>query len=119
MPDPDRPRRRALGANGLVELTSGAGWYWMRAYLFVDEHPYYTRSDATGHYRLPQVPPGQYQLVCWMPNWHIEHHERDPETTVLTRVYFRPPVQQDRPVQVQTGATSAADFTVSRALFSR
>src|SRR5207253_9859395 len=28
-PDPDRPLRRSFADNGLVELSSGAGWYWM------------------------------------------------------------------------------------------
>ena len=47
-PDPDQPRSRQLQNTGLVELTSGAGYYWMRAYLFVDEHPYYTPADSSG-----------------------------------------------------------------------
>jgi hypothetical protein len=118
-PDPDRPRQRSLDARGLVELSSAAGYYWMRAYLFVDEHPYYTRTDAQGRYQLTQVPPGQYQLVCWLPSWKVARHERDPETTVIARLYFGKPVEQERQVEVRTGSTTTVGFTVSSALFSR
>jgi hypothetical protein len=117
LPDPDRPRRRSFNASGLVELSSGAGYYWMRAYLLVDDHPYYTRTDAAGRFQLPQVPPGRYQLVCWMPNWNIERHERDPETTVISRVFFRPPVQQEQQVDVRPGMLTTTDFNIASDAF--
>jgi hypothetical protein len=91
-PDPDRPLARSLNEKGVVELTSAAGYYWMRAYLFVDDHPYYTRTDRKGRFSLEQVPPGKYEVVCWMPNWQEARHERDPESGVITRLFFRPTV---------------------------
>ena len=66
-PDRDQPRTRALPHKGIVELTSGIDYFWMRAYLFVDDHPYYARTDAEGRFKIQQVPPGRYQAVCWMP----------------------------------------------------
>src|SRR5262249_7479941 len=53
-PDPDRPRTRRLDQPGVVELTSAAGYFWMRGYLFVDDHPYYVRTDTDGRFRLEQ-----------------------------------------------------------------
>ena len=91
-PDPDHPLFRPLKENGLVELTSAAGYYWMRAYLFVDDHPYYVRTDREGRFSLEQVPPGRYEVVCWIPNWQEARHERDPESGVITRLFFQPPV---------------------------
>jgi hypothetical protein len=91
-PDPDRPLSRPLKENGVVELTSAAAYYWMRAYLFVDDHPYYARTDSEGGFALEQVPPGRYELVCWMPNWQEARHERDPESGLITRLFFQPPV---------------------------
>src|SRR5262245_3046347 len=38
---PHQPTSRRPGKNGLIELGSGGGHFWMRAYLFVDDHPYY------------------------------------------------------------------------------
>jgi hypothetical protein len=118
-PDPDRPRLRALSQRGLVKLRSGAGYYWMRAYLFVDDHPYYTRTDVDGRYRLPQVPSGRYQLVCWLPNWNVAHHDRDPETTVITRLSFQGPVEQERQVEVRQSGVTKVDFTAPSVLFQR
>jgi hypothetical protein len=113
LPDLDRPRRRVLSENGIVELTSGAGYYWMRAYLFMDEHPYYVRTNIAGNYKLPGVPPGKYQVKCWMPNWNIARHERDPETTVISRIFYRPPVEQAHAVEVRPGTTVTMDFNRS------
>jgi len=119
LPDPDRPRRRAFQDNGVIELSSGAGYYWMRAFLFVDDHPYYARTDAAGGYELTGVPPGTYQVMCWMPNWNVARHERDPETTVITRLFFRPPVQREKSIEVRGGVISTVNFTRSRAEFEK
>jgi hypothetical protein len=102
-PDPDDPCSRRFTTKGVVELTSAAGHYPMRAYLFVDEHPYYARPDAQGRFVLEQVPPGQYEVVCWMANWIETRHERDPETNIVTRLFFRPPVEHVQPVTVPAG----------------
>ena len=69
------------GLGNTVELTSGAGHYWMRAYLMVAEHPYYALTNADGRFVLPQVPPGRYEIVCWLPILPAGGHEsllRDP-----------------------------------------
>ncbi len=116
-PDPDRLRSRLLTSRGLVELSSGAGFYWMRGYLFVDDHPYYTRTDAQGRFRLERVPPGRYELVCWHPSWLEESHDRDPETSLLTRLAFRPPVERRQPVEVPPRGSAPAEFTLSTADF--
>jgi hypothetical protein len=111
-PDADRPRARRLTNSGIVELSSAAGHFWMRGYLFVDDHSHYTRSDAAGRFRLTNVPPGQCQVVCWLPNWREERHERDPETSRITRLFFRPPLESVRSVTVGSKETATVDFTM-------
>jgi hypothetical protein len=118
-PDPEQPLRRRLDHKGLVELSSGAGYYWMRAYLFVDDHPYYARTDTAGRFTLTQVPPGRYRLVCWMPSWHEVRRERDPENGQIWRVVFRPPVEQVREITVDRAANCDEEFTLSAELFER
>jgi hypothetical protein len=118
-PPGGRPCSRRLSRCGLVELSSGTGHFWMRGYLFVDDHPYYTRSDAEGRFRLPQVPPGEYELVCRHPNWLEEAHELDADTGLVVRVTFRSPVVISRPVRVDPSATADATFTLSASLFGR
>ncbi len=118
-PDAGQPLRRVLAHKGLVELTSAAGYFWMRAYLFVDDHPYYARSGTAGDFVLDRVPAGDYELVCWMPSWLERRHERDPETSLIIRLLFRPPVELRRPITVRRGATTHANFEFSSELFSR
>ena len=38
---------------------------WMSAYIFVQEHPYYTLTDASGAFDLTDVPAGEYELKVW------------------------------------------------------
>jgi hypothetical protein len=116
-PDSEQPLRRSLKKKGLVELSSAAGYYWMRAYLFVDDHPYFTRTDEQGRFILQGVPPGKYEVVCWLPNWKKERHERDPESGLITRLYFDPPAKQARQVNLGSGESSAIDFVFSTAVF--
>ena len=99
--------------NGLVELSSGAGQFWMRAYLFVDDHPYYARTGADGRFTLSQAPPGDYELVCWMPDWREAGHEIDAETRLVTRLTFGPPLEVVQPVRIDSGKTATVDFTLS------
>jgi hypothetical protein len=116
-PDPEQPLTRRLTKKGIVELTSGCGYYWMRAYLFVDDHPYYARTDKRGRFVLEQVPPGRYQLVCWTPNWLKVGHERDPESGLIVRYFFRPPLQQEREIVVPPAGIVNTDFSVSTAAY--
>jgi hypothetical protein len=118
-PDPDRPLTRPLKENGVVELSSAAGYYWMRAYLFVDDHPYYARTDKEGRFSFDRVPPGQYEMVCWMPNWQEARHERDPESGLITRLYFQPPATLVQKVELGTRESREIRFSPSMRDFQR
>jgi hypothetical protein len=118
-PEPGLPLTRALRTQGIVELSSNAGWYWMRAHLFVADHPYYTLTDQQGHFELSRVPPGRYQLVCWMPNWNKASQHRDPESGLVTRLVFQPPMEQQCEIVVDASATTRADFSVHAGLFKQ
>jgi hypothetical protein len=118
-PDPDRPLSRPLAKNGVVELTSASTYYWMRAYLFVDDHPYYTRTAPDGSFALPDVPPGSYELVCWMPNWHEKDRDLDPEMGIGLRLFFHPPIESIRTIRLNAGENIDVDFTISREDFRK
>jgi hypothetical protein len=118
-PDPDDPCSRPLSHAGLVELSSGVGYFWMRAYLFVDDHPYYARTDTEGQFTLPQVPAGRYEIVCWMPNWIEDRNERDPESGRVVRLWFRPPAVMRQVVEVRPGAVQEVRFSPSLEQFEQ
>lgn len=114
LPEPDRPRTRRLNDPGVVELSSGAYDFWMRAYLWVCEHPYYTATDVTGRWTFTGVPAGEYELVTWLPDWRTARQERDPETGLVGRYVFRPPLQTARRVTLKDGElTTLADVSIS------
>ncbi len=112
-PDLDRPLQRVLPDRGVVELTSAAGYYWMRAYLFVADHPYYCLTRPDGSFRLSKVPPGHYELVCWLPNWMKARHERDPELTLITRWYFAPSLEHAQTVDLGPNQVLKLALTLS------
>jgi hypothetical protein len=117
--DPDVSATRRLDRKGVVELSSAMPYHWMRAHLLVDDHPYYVRTDRKGHFELAQVPPGTYQIVCWMPSWHIVRKERDPENSLVNRVVFALPLEVEQPASVEGERRSEVTFRVSSDLFAR
>ena len=107
-PEPNLPRHRSMQKKGIVEFSSAANHFWARAWLFVDDHPYYTRTDDEGHFVLPQVPEGTYELVVWHPNWRELRHEHDPELGMIARLWYRPPAEVKQSVVVRRGETTEA-----------
>jgi hypothetical protein len=112
-PDPDQPLSRRLRQRGLVELSSAAGYCWMRAYLFVDNHPYYSRTDAQGRFVLERVPAGNYEVVCWVPNWKKARHEREPETALIIRLFYQPPMERTQAVALRARENREVNFAVA------
>jgi hypothetical protein len=117
--EPHRATLRRLARPGVSELQSGAGHVWMRAFLFVDDHPYYARTNAEGRFRLTQVPAGDYELVVWAPNWREQLRERDPTSTLTSRLTFRPPVEVVRRVTVRPGPAAVLECELSVDLFAK
>jgi hypothetical protein len=116
--DVEQPRERVFDRPGVVELSSASGCFWARAHLFICEHPYYARTDPDGRFRLPQVPPGEYELVCWLPDWHTQDRELDSESWQVTRLYFRPAVETTQPVRVVPGKATNVVVTVAATKFA-
>ncbi len=91
-PKPNVPARRTLDRAGHVEFTSGTGYFWSAADVFVCEHPYFAVTDAAGKFRFDHVPPGEYEVVTWLRNWRLLSADRDPETGRTMRLTFAEPL---------------------------
>lgn len=63
-PERDKRRTVTLDEAGIVEVGCDAGHDWMRAYVHVFDHPYFTVSAKDGRFSL-DVPPGRYSLRIW------------------------------------------------------
>lgn len=116
-PEPDSPLSRRFDTPGVVELTSAAGYPWMRAYLFVTPHPYFARTSDGGRFALDRVPEGEYQVACWVPSWVEARHDRDPETGLIVRRYLRPAVEKAARVHVTRRCPTEVSFSYSAADF--
>lgn len=105
LPEPGVQRERRLRGKGPVELIGGGGRFWMRGYLFVDEHPYYARTDERGAFTLNDVSEGDYEIVVWIPDWRVAQVEHDAGSTQAAAVKFEPPKEFVGQVRVRRGQT--------------
>jgi plastocyanin len=78
----------------------------MVAYIFVTDAPYFGRSDASGIWTAPTVPPGNYHLLIWHPRLRdapaamerdVTVGEGDSVLDVRLNKPLRPAPIQDRP----------------------
>jgi hypothetical protein len=112
LPDANVVSSRTAARPGWIHLTSGSNIAWASAHLFVCEHPYYTVTDANGRFAFDAVPAGEYELVCWHPNWKIVGHDRNPETGLICRFHYAEPLERKGKVTV-----SAKEMTTQRIAF--
>jgi hypothetical protein len=107
-------RSRTMDRPGYVELSSGAGYFWMRGHLFVADHPCFAVTDERGRFTLPSVPAGEYEIVAWLPNWRETDHDRSGDTGYRTATRYAEPLTRTQRVTVRTGqATAVQPFVFS------
>jgi hypothetical protein len=51
---------------------------WMKSYMAVMPHPFYSVSSMGGTFTIPNLPPGQYTLVAW----HEKYGQQEQQITV-------------------------------------
>jgi hypothetical protein len=113
-PAPHRVLKRRLERSEIVELASGCGYFWMRAYLFVSAHPYLARTDDWGGFMLPLVPAGAYEIVAWHPDDRVVQKERNPDNMRVQQVRFAPPLTSTRTIRIEAGKTTNVEMTLGR-----
>ena len=112
-----RPTWRVLTKPGVVELSSGAGYYWLACDLFVTDTPYAAVTAADGTATLSGVPAGAYDIACRVRDWHAAAAERDPETGLTFRQSYRPAVVATGRVVVPPGGAVTHDWSFTAAQF--
>ena len=66
---------------------------WMKAYISIFDHPYFSVTDDSGRYQIENVPIGTYEVVAW--------HERDVKRKGYTQTQ-----------SVKIGASETHSYTV-------
>lgn len=107
-PEPNQPLSRTFEKSGRIEFTSGAGFYWASADLFVVDHPYYTLADSEGRFTFEEVPAGPVEVVAWLPGWDVKKQERDPETGLIFRQTYGSPREASLKLNLAPRAKSEA-----------
>jgi hypothetical protein len=112
LPDRHKVISRRMGGPEVVELSSGAGHFWMRAYLFVSTHPYFEHSDEQGCFTMARVPAGSYEIIAWHPDWRISATERNPDSLRVQQVRFCPPLTSRKLITVVPGETVRVELSL-------
>ena len=107
--DPAPFDRRSLRKPGFYYLKCDNGHYWMSAYIWVVEHPYYAVTDSKGRFELKDVPAGKYTLRFWHENWNAKPVEKD--GTIVSFSYGKP-LTHTTSVTVTAGAPVEANWQV-------
>jgi hypothetical protein len=58
------------------------------------------------------VPPGDYELVTWLPSGEVIRRERDPESTAVTRIVFGPHHEWRQFVTVKSNESAGVEVRV-------
>lgn len=117
LPIPDLPLSRPIPQVGEVRLTSASNHFWAEAHLIACEHPYYCVTAADGSFELPRVPPGEYDLICRVSDWHVDRIERDPETGSIARQWYAEPVIVSERIKVNAGETTMSELSLRETMF--
>ena len=76
---PKTPDRKKIFKRKEKEIMIQCDFHpWMKAYIFVMDHPYFAVTSAKGEYQIKGLPAGKYTLTAW----HEEFGEQDTEITV-------------------------------------
>ncbi len=113
LPATGKTLARRFDAAGRVELSSATLDYGAAADLFVCDHPYFAVTDPDGAFALTDVPAGHRELVVWARNWHVESVEHDPESGLIFRQKYRPPVEHRVAIDVVAGGTAVLNLPLS------
>ena len=75
LPRGTAPIHRPLVVNGMYKINCDRH-LWMRAWIYVSDHPYVAITDVDGRFTLTDVPAGDYYLRAWHEGWVEKGTER-------------------------------------------
>lgn len=108
-PEGAPPREMNLKQNGLHTVTCDVH-PWMKGYIWVADHPYYTLSDSAGAFSLTDVPPGKYKLILWRDNWDVKE-TKNPEGSI-TSYQWAKDISKEQEITIEAGKDVTVDFTL-------
>jgi len=108
-PEGAPPREVELKQKGLHSISCDVH-PWMRGFIWMADHPYYTMSDANGSFSLTDVPPGKYKLILWRDNWDVEEVKN--KDGVIESYKWGKDFSKEQEVTVVPGKEITVDFNL-------
>ena len=108
-PEGAPPREVNLKQKGLHSVSCDVH-PWMRGFIWMADHPYYTISDASGAFTLADVPPGKYKLVLWRDNWNVEEVKN--KDGVIESYKWGKDYSKEQEVTIEAGKEVVVDFNL-------
>ena len=108
-PEGAPPREMNLKQKGLHIVTCDVH-PWMKGYIWVADHPYYTLSDSTGAFSLSDVPPGKYKLVLWRDNWDVKEIKNADGN--ISSYQWAKDISKEQEITIEAGKDVTVDFTL-------
>lgn len=86
---------RRLKKPGVVEILCDAHTH-MRGWLVVRSDPYFAVTDASGAFKITDIPPGKHAVVVWHESWKVTGADKDgrpifDKPVVITKEVTIPP----------------------------
>lgn len=117
--EPNVPVERKLDRPGWVDLLPGVDRLGLRARIWVSEHPFAAVTDDDGRFAWTGLPLGKHTVVCRLPSWRVERHERNAETSEIERIWFEAPIEFAVEVDVTAGSPIPLTIPVSASAFAK
>jgi hypothetical protein len=108
-PEGAPPREALIKEKGLHRISCDVH-PWMRGFIWMADHPYYTISDASGAFTISDVPPGKYKLVLWRDNWNMDEVKN--ASGVIESYKWGTDFSKVQEVTVEAGKEAIVDFTL-------
>ena len=97
-----------LGEPGIIAMSCEAGHPWMKAHIFVADHPYVTVTDDAGGFVIENVPPGTYTVKMWHEGVRLTRIIRN-----LQRFDYEEPYEITLEVTVEADTETVIDFDMA------
>ena len=69
---------------------------WMKAWVLVQDHPYFSVTDENGNFSIENIPPGKYEVVAWQEKFKMKRsitktiEIKDSSETIQDFVFVKP-----------------------------
>ncbi len=102
---------RKLEKPGWVELSSGSGQYWARAWLWVGAPQKALFTDKNGSFEINGLKPGKVKIFARLPDWQLSKFERDQETGEILMAQYQKPRIQVVETDLEPGGRAKVDIS--------